>query len=182
MRREDARDNEVKPRHDSAIRDEAAKWRELDNKRTYPTEFVTALSVAGYLGTLIFEQYGGAGLGRAEAAEILEAIHAEGCNGAACTPKYTSWEPCCDMGRRSNLLQSARGASRLQAFGVTEPTSGSETTSLRPMVRSSRAEYSDLMRLLARTSSCEVFFDGMRIPADSLIGEEGEGFRYILDG
>ena len=241
-------DNAVKPQQDSAIRDEVAKlcarfpgeyWRDLDTKRGYPTEFVTALTEAGYLGALIPEQYGGAGLGLAEASEILETIHAEGCNGAACHAQMYIMGTVLRHGsteqKERYLPQIASGALRLQAFGVTEPTSGTDTTSLRTTARrdddeyvvdgqkiwTSRAEHSDLMLLLARTTprdqvkkrtdglsvfifdmrlvrdkgltirpirtmmnhnSCEVFFDNMRIPADSLIGEEGKGFRYILDG
>ena len=241
-------DNAVRPRQDSAIRDEVAKlcarfpgeyWRDLDTKRAYPTEFVTALTEAGYLGALIPEQYGGAGLGLAEASEILETIHAEGCNGAACHAQMYIMGTVLRHGsteqKERYLPQIASGALRLQAFGVTEPTSGTDTTSLRTTARregdeyvvdgqkiwTSRAEHSDLMLLLARTTprdqvkkrtdglsvfifdmrlvrdkgltirpirtmmnhnSCEVFFDNMRIPADSLIGEEGKGFRYILDG
>ncbi|MGI4795875.1 MAG: acyl-CoA dehydrogenase family protein [Janthinobacterium lividum] len=241
-------DNAVKPRSDSAIRDEVAKlcarfpgayWRELDTKRAYPTEFVAALTEAGYLGALIPEQYGGAGLGLAEAAEILETIHAEGCNGAACHAQMYMMGTVLRHGsiaqKEAYLPQIASGALRLQAFGVTEPTSGTDTSSLRTTARldgdsyiidgqkiwTSRAEYSDLMMVLARTTpqdqvkkrtdglsvfifdmrlvrdngltirpirtmmnhnSCEVFFDQMRIPADSLVGEEGKGFRYILDG
>ncbi len=241
-------DNAVKPRSDSAIRDEVAKlcarfpgayWRELDTKRAYPSEFVAALTEAGYLGALIPEQYGGAGLGLAEAAEILETIHAEGCNGAACHAQMYMMGTVLRHGsiaqKEAYLPQIASGALRLQAFGVTEPTSGTDTSSLRTTARldgdsyvidgqkiwTSRAEYSDLMMVLARTTpqdqvkkrtdglsvfifdmrlvrdkgltirpirtmmnhnSCEVFFDQMRIPADSLVGEEGKGFRYILDG
>ena len=241
-------DNAVRPRADSAIRDEVAKlcarfpgayWRDLDARRAYPSEFVAALTEAGYLGALIPEQYGGAGLGLAEAAEILETIHAEGCNGAACHAQMYMMGTVLRHGSTAQkdacLPQIASGALRLQAFGVTEPTSGTDTSSLRTTARldgdsyvidgqkiwTSRAEHSDLMVLLARTTpqeqvkkrtdglsvfifdmrlvrdngltirpirtmmnhnSCEVFFDNMRIPADSLIGEEGKGFRYILDG
>lgn len=241
-------DQAVKPRNESAIRDEVAKlcarfpgayWRDLDMRRAYPSEFVAALTDAGYLGALIPEQYGGAGLGLTEAAEILETIHAEGCNGAACHAQMYMMGTVLRHGSTAQkelyLPQIASGALRLQAFGVTEPTSGTDTSSLRTTARfdgdsyvidgqkiwTSRAEYSDLMVLLARTTpqdrvkkrtdglsvfifdmrlvrdkgltirpirtmmnhnSCEVFFDQMRIPADSLIGEEGKGFRYILDG
>lgn len=241
-------ENAVKPRGDSVIRDEVAKlcarfpgeyWRDLDARRAYPTEFVGALTEAGYLGALIPEQYGGAGLGLREAADILETIHAEGCNGAACHAQMYTMGTVLRHGsvaqKERFLPQIASGALRLQAFGVTEPTSGTDTTSLRTTARregdeyvidgqkiwTSRAEHSDLMLLLTRTkprdqvkkrteglsvfifdmrvvrdkgltirpirtmmnhNSCEVFFDGMRIPADSLIGEEGKGFRYILDG
>ena len=214
-------------------------WRTLDAERAYPTEFVQALTEAGWLSVLIPEEYGGAGLPLSAAAAILETIHASGCNGAACHAQMYM------MGtllRHGSAVQKARwlpeiasGRLRLQAFAVTEPSSGSDTTSLRTIARrdgeawvvsgqkvwTSRAEHSDLMLLLARTTpreqvakrteglsvflidmreavghgltirpirtmmnhnSCELFFDNLRIPSDSLIGEEGKGFRYILDG
>jgi alkylation response protein AidB-like acyl-CoA dehydrogenase len=214
-------------------------WRELDRERRYPTEFVTALTEAGYLSALIPEAYGGSGLGITAAAAILEEIQRSGANGAACHAQmYT-------MGtllRHGNAAQKerylpaiARGELRLQAFGVTEPTAGTDTTSIRTVaVRSgdhyvvngqkvwtSRAEHSDLMLLLARTTpkeqsarrtdgmsvlivdmrealgrgltirpirtminhaTTEVFFDNLKVSAENLIGEEGKGFRYILDG
>ncbi len=241
-------DQAVQTRDDTAIREEVRKlcarfpgeyWRDLDAKREYPTAFVTALTEAGYLGALIPEEYGGAGLGLREAGEILETIHAEGCNGAACHAQMymmgTVLRHGSEAQKQHYLPQIATGALRLQAFGVTEPTSGTDTTALRTTARrdgdsyvvdgqkiwTSRAEHSDLMLLLARTTprdqvkkrteglsvflvdmravrgngltirpirtmmnhnSCELFFDQMRIPADSLIGEEGRGFRYILDG
>ncbi len=241
-------DQAVQTRDDTAIREEVRKlcarfpgeyWRDLDAKREYPTAFVTALTEAGYLGALIPEEYGGAGLGLREAGEILETIHAEGCNGAACHAQMYMMGTVLRHGSQAQkqhyLPQIATGALRLQAFGVTEPTSGTDTTALRTTARrdgdsyvvdgqkiwTSRAEHSDLMLLLARTTprdqvkkrteglsvflvdmravrgngltirpirtmmnhnSCELFFDQMRIPADSLIGEEGRGFRYILDG
>jgi acyl-CoA dehydrogenase len=241
-------DQAVSMQGENAIKEEVRKlcarfpgayWRELDAKRAYPTEFVTALTEAGYLAALIPEEYGGAGLALRDAADILETIHAEGCNGAACHAQMYMMGTVLRHGspaqKERYLPQVASGALRLQAFGVTEPTSGSDTTSLRTTARrdgddyvidgqkiwTSRAEHSDLMLLLARTTpqdqvkkrtdglsvfifdmravlgngltirpirtmmnhnSCEVFFDSMRIPADSLIGEEGKGFRYILDG
>jgi alkylation response protein AidB-like acyl-CoA dehydrogenase len=239
-------DTAVPGHEDTAIRDEVRKlcsrfpgeyWRDLDARRAYPTEFVQSLTEAGYLGALIPEQYGGAGLGLRAAAEILETVHAEGCNGAACHAQMymmgTVLRHGSEAQKQRYLPQIATGALRLQAFGVTEPTSGTDTTSLRTTARrdgdeyvvdgqkiwTSRAEHSDLMLLLARTTprdqvakrteglsvfivdmravqgltirpirtmmnhnSCEVFFDQMRIPADSLVGEEGRGFRYILDG
>ena len=214
-------------------------WRKLDRVRAYPTEFVQALTEAGYLSILIPEEFGGAGLGLSAAAAVLETIHSEGCNGAACHAQiYT-------MGtilRHGSPEQKARylpgiasGELRLQAFGVTEPTTGTNTTALKTFARregddyvvngqkiwTSRAEHSDLMLLLARTTppdevgkkteglstfivdmraardsgltirpirtmmnhnSCEVFFDEMRVPAANRIGEEGQGFRYILSG
>ncbi len=214
-------------------------WRKLDAARAYPSEFVAALTEAGYLSVLIPEEYGGAGLGLGAASAILETIHAEGANGAACHAQMYTMGTVLRHGteaqKRRYLPEIAAGRLRLQAFGVTEPTSGTDTGALRTTARqegdryivngqkvwTSRAEHSDLMLLLARTqkreegrkktdglsvflvdmrevlgrgltsrpirtmmnhNSCEVFFDNMDIPADSLIGVAGKGFRYILDG
>jgi len=214
-------------------------WRKLDAERAYPTEFVRALTEAGYLAALIPEEFGGAGLPLSGAAAILEEIQARGCNGAACHAQMYIMGTILRHGspeqKRKYLPEIAAGRLRLQAFGVTEPTSGTDTTSLRTTARregdryivngqkvwTSRAEHSDLMLLLARTTprsevakkteglstfivdmkavlgrgltirpirtmmnhnSCEVFFDNMEIPAANLIGVEGKGFRYILDG
>jgi len=214
-------------------------WRRLDRERAYPSEFVAALTKAGFLAALIPEQYGGSGLPLSAAAAIMEEIHASGGNGAACHAQmYTM----ATLLRHGNAAQKqrwlpaiAKGELRLQAFGVTEPTSGSDTLSLHTMavrerdhyvvngqkIFTSRAEYSDLMLLLARTKSreqakshtgglsvflvdmrlargpsikinpirtmmnhatTEVFLDDLCVPAENLIGEEGDGFRYILAG
>ena len=214
-------------------------WRKLDQARAYPTEFVRALTEGGYLAALIPEEYGGAGLTLSAAAAILETVQAEGCNGAACHAQMyimgTILRHGNDRQKTAYLPKIATGELRLQAFGVTEPTSGTDTTSLRTFARregdhyvvngqkvwTSRAEHSDLMLLLARTTprdqvgkrteglstfivdmqaslgkgltirpirtmmnhnSTEVFFDNMIVPAENLVGVEGRGFRYILDG
>ena len=230
------------------IRQEVAKlcakfpgeyWRKLDQERAYPTAFVTALTEAGYLAALIPEEYGGAGLSLSAAAAILETVQAEGCNGAACHAQMYIMGTILRHGspaqKTQYLPKIATGELRLQAFAVTEPTSGTDTTSLRTFARregdhyvingqkvwTSRAEHSDLMLLLARTTpkdqvgkrteglstfivdmresvgkgmtirpirtmmnhnSTEIFFDNMIVPAENLLGTEGRGFRYILDG
>jgi alkylation response protein AidB-like acyl-CoA dehydrogenase len=216
-----------------------AYWRALDRERAYPTEFVAALTKAGFLAALIPEQYGGSGLPMSAAAAILEEIHASGCNGAACHAQMYTMGTVLRHGsaeqKERYLPAIARGQLRLQAFGVTEPTSGTDTLGLRTTatrdgdhyivngqkIWTSRAEHSDLMLLLARTApreqaasrtaglsvflvdmrevkgngltirpirtmmnhgTTEIFLENMRVPADSLIGNEGEGFRYILSG
>jgi alkylation response protein AidB-like acyl-CoA dehydrogenase len=212
-------------------------WRELDARREYPEAFVGELTKAGYLAALIPAEFGGAGLPIADGALILETIHANGGNAAACHAQMYIMGTVLRHGgeaqKRKYLPKIATGELRLQAFGVTEPNSGSDTTKLQTTaVRTgdryvvngrkifiSRALQSDLMLLLARTTPVEritrrtdglsvflvdirglkgleirplrmmmnhstnaLFFDDMEIPADSLVGEEGRGFAYILDG
>jgi alkylation response protein AidB-like acyl-CoA dehydrogenase len=148
-------------------------WRKLDEKREYPTEFVNALTEAGWLSVLIPEEYGGSGLGLGAAAAILETIQSEGGNGGACHAQMyimgTILRHGSEAQKRAYLPKIASGELRLQAFGVTEPTSGTDTTSLRTFARregdeyvvngqkiwTSRAEHSDLMLLLARTTPRE---------------------------
>jgi acyl-CoA dehydrogenase len=214
-------------------------WRALDRERGYPTEFVAALTKAGFLAALIPEQYGGSGLSMTAAAVIMEEIQASGCNGAACHAQMYTMGTLLRHGsaaQKSRWLPAiASGELRLQAFGVTEPTSGSDTLNLRTTavregdhyiingqkIWTSRAEHSDLLLLIARTTpreaaktrtqglsvflvdmrlaqgtgisinpirtmmnhaTTELFFDDLRVPAENLIGEEGQGFRYILSG
>ena len=148
-------------------------WRKLDEVRAYPTAFVKPLTEAGYLSVLIPEEYGGSGLGLSAAAAILETIQAEGCNGGACHAQMYTMGTILRHGteeqKRTYLPKIASGELRLQAFGVTEPTSGTDTTALRTFARregdeyvvngqkiwTSRAEHSDLMLLLARTTPRE---------------------------
>ncbi|MDB5864095.1 MAG: acyl-CoA dehydrogenase-like protein [Betaproteobacteria bacterium] len=214
-------------------------WRTKDEAEAYPTEFIDALTRAGFLAALIPEQYGGTGLPLRAAAVILEEVCAAGCHAAAGHAQMytmgTILRHGSDAQKQKYLPQIAAGALRLQAFGVTEPTTGSDTTQLKTRaiktaagyklkgqkIFTSRAQHSDLMLVLARTTApeevktrshgistflidiraalgkgleirplkmmvnhhtTEVFFDDLEIPADSLIGEEGKGFRYILDG
>src|SRR6185436_11634593 len=148
-------------------------WRAKDRTREYPTEFVEALSAAGYLAVLIPEQYGGSGLGVGAASAVLEEIHKSGCNGAACHAQMYTMGTLLKHGseaqKRAYLPSIAEGKLRLQAFGVTEPTSGTDTTRIRTTavrdgdvyrvsgqkVFISRTEHSDLMLLLARTTPRE---------------------------
>src|SRR5689334_3671253 len=147
-----------------------AYWNALDRERAYPTEFVHALTEAGFLSVLIPEEYGGSGLGLGAATAILEEVHRSGCNGAACHAQMYTMGTVLRHGtpeqKQAYLPGIAEGTLRLQAFGVTEPTSGTDTTRIRTMARRegdkyivngqkvwiSRAEHSDLMVLLARTS------------------------------
>jgi len=212
-------------------------WRELDRERAYPEAFVTELTRAGYLAALIPTEYGGAGLGIFEAGLILETINASGANAGACHAQMyimgTLLRHGSEAQKRAYLPKIARGELRLQAFAVTEPNSGSDTTKLQTTavrrgegyvvngqkIFISRVQQSDLMLLLARTTPVDrvakktdglsvflvdirgieglevrplrmmmnhstnaLFFDNMAISADCLVGEEGRGFAYILDG
>ena len=214
-------------------------WRDLDARREYPREFVQALTSAGYLAALIPEQYGGSGLGIVEASIILEEVNHSGGNAGACHAQMyimgTLLRHGSDAQKREYLPKIANGDIRLQAFGVSEPTTGSDTTQIKTTaVRTgdryvvngqkvwiSRAEHSDLMLLLVRTTpanavkkkteglstllvdlrdgasrgltirplrtmmnhaTTEVFFDNYEVPVENLVGEEGQGFRYLLDG
>ena len=218
---------------------QGAYWRKLDAAGAYPLEFVEALTKSGWLAALIPEAYGGAGLPLRAAAVILETIHASGGSAAACHAQMYTMGTVLRHGsetqKQEYLPAISSGDLRLQAFGVTEPASGTDTTNLRTRavrnddhyivngqkVWTSRALYSDLMLLLARTTpreevtkptdglsvflidlrelkgngveirpidtminhnTTEVFFSDAKIPAASLIGEEGKGFRYVLDG
>src|SRR5579859_108231 len=238
----------VPEEHDAiraAIRDLCARypdsyWRELDRRKGYPTEFVQALTDAGWLSALIPSEYGGAGLGIAEAALILEEVNHTGGNSATAHAQMyimgTVLRYGSDDQKQRYLPAIARGELRLQAFGVTEPDAGSETTRLKTTavrrgdcfiingqkVWTSRAEHSDLLLLLARTTpydeltdktrglsvflvdlqravqdgqieirpiatmlnhhTTELFIQDLEVPADNLIGSEGMGFRYIIDG
>ncbi len=214
-------------------------WRELDRERAYPTDFVKALNDAGYLSILIPEEHGGSGLPLSAACAVLEEIQMSGGNGGACHAQMYTMGTLLGHGseeqKQKYLPQIAAGDLRLQAFGVTEPGSGTDTTRIRTTAERkgdhyvvngqkvfiSRTEHSDLMILLVRTSprsddknraqgltvllvdmrdavgngltikpiktmmnhaSTELFFDNLKVPVENLIGEEGKGFKYILDG
>jgi len=214
-------------------------WRKLDNESGYPTEYVRALNEAGFLGALIPEEYGGSGMPLRAAAVILEEINASGCVASAAHAQMyimgTLLRHGSEEQKRRYLPEIASGALRLQAFGVTEPTSGSDTTQLKTRavrkgdvyvvngqkVWTSRALHSDLMLLLVRTTpleecakktdglstllvdlrtakgngieirpipaminhnTTEVFIENLEVPVANRVGEEGKGFRYILDG
>jgi len=214
-------------------------WRAKDRDRAYPTEFVTALTEAGFLSVLIPETFGGSGLGLGAATAVLEEIHRSGCNGGACHAQMYTMGTVLKHGseaqKQAYLPKIATGELRLQAFGVTEPGAGTDTTRISTSARRegdhyvvkgqkiwiSRAEHSDLMVLLVRTTprdevakpsdgmsvllvdlrtavgngltirpirtmlnhaTTELFFDDLRVPVENLVGEEGKGFRYILDG
>jgi acyl-CoA dehydrogenase len=215
-----------------------AYWRELDRKKRYPEAFVRAMTEAGWLSILIPETYGGGGMGLAAAAAVLEEVHRSGGNAAACHAQMYIMGALLRHGspqqKAQYLPRIASGELRLQAFGVTEPDAGSDTTRIRTQaerqgdhyiingqkVFTSRAEHSDLLLLLARTASydpgrragglslflvdlrqamgqglkihsletminhatTQIFFDGLEVPTENLIGEENSGFSYILDG
>ncbi|EFL87539.1 acyl-CoA dehydrogenase family protein [Ahrensia sp. R2A130] len=214
-------------------------WLKLDKEDAYPHDFVRTLTESGFLGALIPEEYGGSGLPLSAAGAVLETIHERGCNAAACHAQMYTMGTVLKYGsdeqKQKYLPGIASGDLRLQAFGVTEPTTGSDTTQLKTRaeknkagnyvingqkVWTSRAYESDLMLLLARTTptdqcakrsdglstflldmnvakdnglslskidaminhnTCEVFFENLEIPADTLVGEEGKGFKYIVD-
>ncbi|BAK14511.1 acyl-CoA dehydrogenase [Solibacillus silvestris StLB046] len=214
-------------------------WRKLDEIYGYPTEFVESITQAGFLGALIPEQYGGSGLGILEASVILEEINRSGGNAGACHAQMYTMGTILRHGssaqKEKYLPKIADGSLRLQAFGVTEPNTGTDTTNLKTFAKRdgdhyivngqkvfiSRAEHSDLMILLVRTTpkdqcvkksdglsvlivdlneavgngleirpiktmmnhaTTELFIDNLRVPVENLIGEEGKGFSYILDG
>ena len=214
-------------------------WRTLDAQRAYPEAFVRALTAAGYLAALIPEEYGGSGLGVTEASIILEEVNRSGANGGACHAQMYTMGTLLRHGseaqKRAFLPRIASGELRLQAFGVSEPTTGSDTTQMKTLatrrgdsyvirgqkVWISRAEHSDLLLLVVRTTpleqvtrrtdglsillvdlrqaagrglsirpirtmmnhaTTELFFDDLEVPADTLVGEEGKGFRYLIDG
>lgn len=214
-------------------------WRRLEDENGYPTEFIADLTEAGFLAALIPEEYGGAGLPLRAAAVILETINEHGCTASQGHAQMYIMGTLLRHGTAEQkaryLPRIASGELRLQAFGVTEPTTGSDTTKLKTRavrdgdryivsgqkVWTSRALHSDLMLLLARTTpieecarksdgisvflvdlkesigkgleirpldamfnhnTTEIFMDGLSVPAANLVGEEGKGFRYILDG
>jgi len=227
-----------------AVRDLCAQFpdeyhREVDERRGYPEEFVDALTKAGWLAALIPTDYGGSGLGLAEASVIMEEINRAGGNSGACHGQMYNMGTLLRHGseeqKQRYLPRIASGELRLQSMGVTEPTTGTDTTKIKTMavkkddryvvngqkVWISRIQHSDLMILLARTTpladvkkksegmsiflvdlhqaigkgltvspirnmvnheTAELFFENLEIPAENLIGQEGQGFKYILDG
>lgn len=228
----------------TAVRQLCAKygedyWLEMDKTLGYPSDFVRELTEAGFLGVLIPEQYGGSGLGVLEAAAIMEEVCRSGAHAGVCHAQMYVMGSVLRHGNEAQkntyLPKIARGELRLQSFGVTEPTTGTNTTSLKTTAKKmgdnyiingqkvwiSRIQHSDLMVLLARTQdadkvakktdglsafivdvqaaegngleirpieaminhhACELFFDDLEVPAANLLGEEGQGFKVILDG
>ena len=213
--------------------------RRIDAERAYPEEFVNALTEAGWLAAMIPQEFGGSGLGLAEASVVMEEINRSGGNAGACHGQMYNMGTLLRHGseeqKREYLPKIASGELRLQSMGVTEPTTGTDTTKIKTVavrkgdryvvngqkVWISRVQHSDLMILLARTTPLaevkkksegmsifivdlreavksgltvrpianmvnhetnELFFDNLEIPAENRIGEEGQGFRYILDG
>ena len=224
---------------DLCSRYDSAYWQQVDHERGYPEAFVTSITKAGWLAALIPEQYGGSGLGLAEASVIMEEINLSGGNAGSCHGQMynmgTLLRHGSDEQKKLYLPKIASGELRLQSMAVTEPTTGTDTTKLKTTavkkgdryvingqkVWISRIQHSDLMILLARTTPLadvkkksegmsifivdlhqaigkgmevrpianmvnhetnEVFFDNLEIPAENLIGVEGQGFKYILDG
>ena len=224
---------------DLCNRYDSAYWQKIDHERGYPEAFVTAMTEAGWLAALIPEEYGGSGLGLAEASVIMEEINLSGGNSGSCHGQMynmgTLLRHGSDVQKKMYLPKIATGELRLQSMAVTEPTTGTDTTKLKTTavkkgdkyiingqkVWISRIQHSDLMILLARTTPLsevkrksegmsifivnladaigkgmevrpianmvnhetnEVFFDNLEIPAENLIGSEGQGFKYILDG
>ncbi len=214
-------------------------WRGLDKKKEYPTDFVKEMTKSGFLNILIPQEYGGAGLGLKEACVVLEELSLQGAHAGACHAQMyvmgTLLRHGSDKQKKEYLPKLSSGELRLQSFAVTEPNSGTDTTSIKTMAKKtndgwiingqkvwiSRVEHSDLMILLARTKpqgalpkktdgfsvflidieqakesglkivkidsminhhSCELFFDDVFIPDESIIGEEDKGFRAIMDG
>ena len=214
-------------------------WRGLDKKKEYPTDFVKEMTTSGFLNILIPQEYGGAGLGLKEACIVLEELSLQGAHAGACHAQMyvmgTLLRHGSDKQKKEYLPKISSGELRLQSFAVTEPNSGTDTTSIKTMAKKtndgwiingqkvwiSRVEHSDLMILLARTKpqgalpkktdgfsvflinieqakesglkivkidsminhhSCELFFDDVFIPDESIIGEEDKGFRAIMDG
>ena len=218
---------------------DSAYWQKVDHERAYPEAFVDALTQAGWLAALIPQEYGGAGLGLSEASVIMEEVNRCGGNAGACHGQMYNMGTLLRHGspeqKRRYLPDIASGRLRLQSMGVTEPTTGTDTTNLKTVAQRrgdhyavngqkvwiSRVQHSDLMILLARTTPVdqvarksdgmsifivdlhqaigkgmtvrpipnmvnhetnELFFDNLEIPVENLIGEEGKGFKYILDG
>ena len=218
---------------------DSAYWQQVDHERGYPEAFVDAMTQAGWLAALIPEEYGGSGLGLAEASVIMEEINFSGGNAGSCHGQMynmgTLLRHGSDLQKKLYLPKIATGELRLQSMAVTEPSTGTDTTKLKTTAVKkgdkyivngqkgwiSRIQHSDLMILLARTTPLaevkkksegmsifivklkdaigngmaiqpianmvnhetnEVFFDNLEIPAENLIGEEGKGFKYILDG
>src|SRR6516225_9309313 len=151
-------------------------WRKLEAEQAYPTEFIAELTQSGFLASLIPEEYGGSGLPLRAAAVILEEINASGCTASQGHAQMyimgTLLRHGNEQQKRRYLPKIASGELRLQAFGVTEPTTGSDTTKLK-----TRA-----IKAMINHNTTEVFFDNLQVPPENLIGEEGRGFRYILDG